>query len=48
MSGEDEGVTVQAGSILIKHSAGVVDGVVLIISVNDPVVIICGAVRDRS
>ncbi len=48
MSGEDEGITVQAGSILIKLSAGVVDGVVIIVGVNDPVVIICGTVRDRS
>lgn len=41
ISGEDEGITIQAGSIRINLSAGVVDGVVIIVSVDDPVVIIC-------
>lgn len=48
VSGEYEGITIQAGSVLVKLSAGVVDGVVVVVGVNDPVVIICGTVTNRS
>lgn len=48
VSGEYEGITIQAGSILIHLSAGVVDGVVVVVGVNDPVVVICETVTNRS
>ncbi|TNN50283.1 hypothetical protein EYF80_039508 [Liparis tanakae] len=40
MTGEDEGVAVQAGAVRVDLSAGVVDGVVLVVGVNHPVVIV--------
>lgn len=40
VTGEDEGVSVQAGAVQVNLSAGVVDGVVVIVGVNDPVVIV--------
>lgn len=48
VSGEYEGITIQAGSIHIQLSAGVVDGVVIVVSINDPVVVICETVTNRS
>ena len=40
VTGEDEGVSVQAGAVQVNLSAGVVDGVVVVVGVNDPVVIV--------
>lgn len=40
VTGEDKGVSIQAGAIQVNFSAGVVDGIVVVVSVNDPVVIV--------
>lgn len=40
VTGEYEGVAVQAGAVLVYQSAGVVDGVVIVVGVDDPVLII--------
>merc|ERR1719357_1867661 len=39
---EDEGVSVQTGPVCVTHSARVVDGVVVIVGVDHPVVVISG------
>lgn len=46
MTGEYEGVAVQAGAVRVYLSAGVVDGVVLIVGVNHPMVIVCERRRE--
>ena len=38
---EDEGVPVQAGAVIVQLPAGVVDGVVVVVGVNHPVVVVC-------
>lgn len=40
MTGEYEGVAVEASAVTVGQSAGVVDGVVVVVSVDHPVVII--------
>lgn len=37
--GEDEGVAVLAGAVLLQGAAGVGDGVVVVVGVNHPVVV---------
>lgn len=38
---EDEGVAVQTRAVVVHMSAGVVDGVVVIVGVDHPVVVVC-------
>lgn len=40
VSREDEGVAVQAAAVLVEQSARVMDGVVVVVCVDDPVVVI--------
>ena len=40
MAREHEGVAVQAGAVAVHHSAGVVDGVVVVVGGDHPVVVI--------
>lgn len=44
---EYEGVAVQTRAIVVDVSAGVVDGVVVIVGVDHPVVVICGRKRTK-
>lgn len=39
VAGEDQGVAVLATSVLLQAAAGVGDGVVIVVGVNDPVVV---------
>lgn len=39
VAGEDQGIAVFAASILLQSAAGIGDGVVVIVCVNDPVVV---------
>lgn len=43
VSGEHERVAVSAGAIEVQEAAGVLQGIGLIVRVNDPVVIVCRA-----
>ena len=48
VAGEDEGVSVQAGAVVVDLPARVVDGVVFVISVDHPVQVICtGSIHGR-
>lgn len=40
VAGEYEGVAVQAGAVRVQEPAGVVDCVVVVVGVDDPVVIV--------
>lgn len=40
VAGEDEGVAVEAGAVSVDLSAGVVDGVVIVVGVDHPVVVV--------
>lgn len=39
VAGEDQGVAVVAASIVLQGAAGIGDGVVVIVGINDPVVV---------
>lgn len=39
VAGEDQGIAVLAGAIVLQGAAGIGDGIVVIVGVNDPVVI---------
>lgn len=41
VAGEDEGVAVQASAVGVYLPAGVVDGVVVVVGVDHPMVIVC-------
>lgn len=45
MAGEDEGVAVGASAVLGQLPARVVHGVVVVVSVDDPVDVVCGGGR---
>lgn len=47
VAGEDQGIAILAGAVVLQGAAGIGDGVVVIVGVNDPVVVTWRTMRGK-